>query len=157
MQPPLFSTTLMSPLPLTQQPFSTPLSYTASMGRISPTPPQPYAMSQFTSPRIPPETLDYIFMELHRLRDCAAAQDHLIQSMSQEITHLRSEVASLTATVTAAPRTTPEVEEQIVTIQTAIEETTKWVDVARQAPKAVVSATIAEQEQRASKALNIRV
>ena len=77
--------------------------------------------------------------------------------MKWDITHLHQEVVSLTATVTAAPRTTPEVEERIATIQTAIEETTRWVDVARRAPKAAVSATIAEQEQRASKALNIRV
>ena len=57
-------------------------------------PPLPYAMSQFTSPRIPLETLDYIFMELHWLRDRVAAQDHLIQSMSEESTHLRQEVTS---------------------------------------------------------------
>ena len=77
--------------------------------------------------------------------------------MRQEITHLHQEVVSLTATVTSAPRTTPEVEEWIATIQTTIAETTRWVDVARRAPKAAVSATIVEQEQRASKALNIRV
>ena len=77
--------------------------------------------------------------------------------MCQEITHLRQEVVSLTATVTAAPHTTPEVEKRIATIQTTIEETTRWVNVARWAPKAAVSATITEQEQRASKALNIRV
>ena len=70
-------------------------------------------------------------MELHRLRDRDAAQDHLIQSMSQEITHLRQEVVSLTATVTAASHTTSEVEEQIATIQTAIEETSRWVDMVK--------------------------
>ena len=112
-------------------------------------------MSQFASPRIPPETLDYIFMELHRLWDREVAHDQLIQSMRQEITQLRQEVVSPTTTVTTAPRTTPEVEERITTIQTAIAETTRWVEVVRRAPKAAVSATIAEQEQRASKALNI--
>ena len=61
------------------------------------------------------------------------------------------------AIVTMAPRTTPEVEEQIATIQTAIEETSSWVDVAQQAPKAAISTTIAEQQQRASKALNMWV
>ena len=101
-------------------------------------------MSQFTLPRVPPETIDYIFMELHRLRDHTVAQDQLIQSMHQEITHLRQEVVSLTATVTAASCTTPEVEERIATIQTAIKETTRWVDVVRRAPKVAVSATIAE-------------
>ena len=121
-QIPFVSTTLMSPLPLTQQPFSTPLPYTSS---LSPTPPQPYAMSQFVSPRVPPETIDYIFMELHRLRDHTVAQDQLIQSMRQEITHLRQDVVSLTATVTAAPCTTPKVEEPIATIQTAIAKTTR--------------------------------
>ena len=42
--------------------------------------------------------------------------------MNQEILHLRQEVTTLTA----APRTTLEVEEQIATIQTTIEETTHW-------------------------------
>ena len=43
--------------------------------------------------------------------------------MSQDILQLRQEVTTLIATVTATPRTAPAMEEQIATIQTAIEET----------------------------------
>ena len=73
--------------------------------------------------RISQENVDYTLMEIQRLQDRDTEHAHLIQSMSQEILQLCQEVATLTAIVTTAPRTTPEVEEQIATIHTAIEET----------------------------------
>ena len=74
-------------------------------------------------PRISLGTVDYILMEIQRLQDRHTEHACLIQSMSQEILQLHQEVATLTVTVIAAPCTTPKVEEQIATIQTAIEET----------------------------------
>ena len=71
---------------------------------------------------------------------------HIIQHMSQEILHLRHEVASLTATLTAVARTSPKMEEQIATILTTIEETSHWVDVVKKSPKVTISATIAKQQ-----------
>ena len=77
--------------------------------------------------------------------------------MNQEILQLCKEVTSLTATVTTTACTSPNMEERLATIQIAIEETSRWVDIVKKSPKVIVSATIVEQQQRASKALNIRV
>ena len=73
--------------------------------------PQSYALPQFSSHKISQETIDYIFMELHRLRDWDKEQTRIIQHMSQEILQLRQEVTSLTTIVTATLRTLLEMEE----------------------------------------------
>ena len=84
-------------------------------------------------------------MELHQLRDRDQEQTKIIQHMNQEILLLHQEVTSLTTTDTNTPRTSPDMEEQIATIQIAIEETSRWVDVVKKSPKVTISATIVEQ------------
>ena len=88
-------------------------------------------------------------MEIYRLR-VREGQACIIQSMGREILKLQQEVAALTT----VHHTAPVVEEQIATILSMIEVTTCLVDVA-ECEKAIVFAIDAEQQPRASKALNI--
>lgn len=63
-------------------------------------------------------------IEIHVMQDREMEQTRIIQSMGQQIQSMGEEILQLqheVAALTIAPRSAPAVEEQIATVQTAIE------------------------------------